>query len=37
MTNVETYVNIHTEQKPDGEIRGQISSSAAMMSGGNSK
>ena len=36
MTNGETYVNIHTEQNPDGEIRGQISSSAVMMSGGNS-
>lgn len=36
MTNGETYVNVHTEQNPDGEIRGQISSSAAMMSGENS-
>ncbi len=36
MTNGETYVNVHTEQNPDGEIRGQISSSAAMMTGGNS-
>ena len=35
MTNGETYVNIHTEQNPDGEIRGQISSGAVMMRGGN--
>jgi hypothetical protein len=27
MSNGETYVNIHTEQNPDGEIRGQIMSS----------
>jgi hypothetical protein len=27
MTNGETYVNIHTEQNPNGEIRGQITSS----------
>jgi CHRD domain len=28
MSNGETYVNIHTEQNPNGEIRGQIMSSA---------
>ena len=27
MSNGETYVNIHTEQNPNGEIRGQITSS----------
>lgn len=27
MSNGETYVNIHTEQNPNGEIRGQIASS----------
>jgi hypothetical protein len=27
MTNGETYVNIHTEKNPNGEIRGQITSS----------
>jgi CHRD domain-containing protein len=27
MRNGETYVNIHTEQNPNGEIRGQITSS----------
>lgn len=33
MQNGETYVNIHTQQHPDGEIRGQImmSNSTAMM------
>jgi hypothetical protein len=28
MSNGETYVNIHTEQNPNGEIRGQIMSSS---------
>jgi hypothetical protein len=27
MRNGEIYVNIHTEQNPNGEIRGQITSS----------
>ena len=33
MQNGETYVNIHTQQNPDGEIRGQImaSNSTTMM------
>jgi hypothetical protein len=28
MSNGETYVNVHTEQNPNGEIRGQIMSSS---------
>jgi hypothetical protein len=29
MSNGETYVNIHTEQNPNGEIRGQLTSSSS--------
>ena len=36
MTNGGTYVNIHTEKNPNGEIRGEISNSSGSMTGGNS-